>query len=379
MNGKYVWSLIATVFQKSQTIEGYVPKGSHLHRKCGSRPIKKWCTIDTLLLHTTNRKYHMVCRFVVPSPVTRKVIRQLQDLSNAIQRIFCDISHGFNWHGASRGPSAIAELLVSSIFVEIGILWLFHIFCSDATNACPLFLTRYGIREGWHFLPFWRLRQAHSPPGRHSCWLCLLRQWLFTIISLRLVIRLWHSSGRFAAKTSLLGSSRHFGRRSSCEVQFEHPGTAGFFSGCFILTSWRLASGNANIVMWVEAWRRSNENRSRSAAWLDSSCHINVTVGPWLMRRDGTALFVRRLRVDRPGTTPWMVWSPGLWCLLAFHAPKSHFVLADPMGNGRMVFLWSPGRLESHWLGTFSHCLFVPSARRNGYNVGFWAQSRKLM
>jgi len=27
----------------------------------------------------------------------------------------CDISHGFNWHGASRGPSAIAELLVLSV------------------------------------------------------------------------------------------------------------------------------------------------------------------------------------------------------------------------------------------------------------------------
>ena len=26
----------------------------------------------------------------------------------------CDISHGFNWHGASRGLSAIAELLVCS-------------------------------------------------------------------------------------------------------------------------------------------------------------------------------------------------------------------------------------------------------------------------
>ena len=24
----------------------------------------------------------------------------------------CDISQGFNWHGASRGPSVIAELLV---------------------------------------------------------------------------------------------------------------------------------------------------------------------------------------------------------------------------------------------------------------------------
>ena len=25
---------------------------------------KKWCEIDTLLLHTTNRKYHMAYRFV---------------------------------------------------------------------------------------------------------------------------------------------------------------------------------------------------------------------------------------------------------------------------------------------------------------------------
>ena len=38
--------------------------------------------------------------------------------------------------------------------------------------------------------------------------------------------------------------------------------------------------------------------------------------------------------------------SPGLWSLLAFHAPKSHLVLADPMGSGRMVFLWSPGEAE---------------------------------
>jgi len=28
---------------------------------------------------------------------------------------------------------------ISRIFVEIGMLWLFHIFCSDAPIACPLF------------------------------------------------------------------------------------------------------------------------------------------------------------------------------------------------------------------------------------------------
>ena len=31
--------------------------------------LKKWCEIDTLLLHTTNRKYHMACLFV-PFPMT---------------------------------------------------------------------------------------------------------------------------------------------------------------------------------------------------------------------------------------------------------------------------------------------------------------------
>ena len=30
---------------------------------------KKWCKIDTLILHTTNRKYHMAYRFL-PFPMT---------------------------------------------------------------------------------------------------------------------------------------------------------------------------------------------------------------------------------------------------------------------------------------------------------------------
>ena len=49
-----LWSLIATVFQKRKTIQGYAPsKGSHIHRKYGSRPIKKRCRIDT-----TNTTHH---------------------------------------------------------------------------------------------------------------------------------------------------------------------------------------------------------------------------------------------------------------------------------------------------------------------------------
>ena len=59
--------------------------------------------------------------------------------------------------------------------------------------------------------------------------------------------------GRFATKATLLGSPRHFGRRSSSEVQFKHPGTAGFF----FLAASSLHSGDwlqaMPIVMWVEA------------------------------------------------------------------------------------------------------------------------------
>jgi len=41
--------------------------GTHVHRKSGS--MKKWREIDTLLLYTTNRKYHMAYQFV-PFPMT---------------------------------------------------------------------------------------------------------------------------------------------------------------------------------------------------------------------------------------------------------------------------------------------------------------------
>ena len=68
---------------------------------------QKWCKIDPLLLHTTNRKCHMAYRFM-PFPVT------LNDLEGckayAIRWTVCNISQGFNWHSALRGPSTTAEL-----------------------------------------------------------------------------------------------------------------------------------------------------------------------------------------------------------------------------------------------------------------------------
>jgi len=87
--------------------------GSHVHRKVAVS--KKWCRMDTLLLRTTNRKYHMAYRFVpfpvkLNNPVSNSPVAGLIkcNLTN-----LCDISHGFNWHGASRGPSEIAKSLVT--------------------------------------------------------------------------------------------------------------------------------------------------------------------------------------------------------------------------------------------------------------------------
>ena len=77
---------------------------------------KKWCKIDTLLLHTTNRKYHMAYRFVPVSMTLVNLERHLPvaGLINSMQfnERLCDFLHGFNWDGTSRGPSAIVERLV---------------------------------------------------------------------------------------------------------------------------------------------------------------------------------------------------------------------------------------------------------------------------
>jgi len=52
----------------------------------------------------------------VQFPMTLNNLRghsQVAFFSNAIRRtFFCDVSHGFNLHDASRGPAAIADLLL---------------------------------------------------------------------------------------------------------------------------------------------------------------------------------------------------------------------------------------------------------------------------
>ena len=48
--------------------------------------------------------------------------------------------HSF-WQSSFHSRTLVQATLasISRIFVEIGMLWLFHIFCSDAPIACPLF------------------------------------------------------------------------------------------------------------------------------------------------------------------------------------------------------------------------------------------------
>ena len=59
---------------------------------------QKWCKIDTLLLHTTNRKYHRAYWFMLFPKwpwMTIVVIFLLQGFSNAIRRTFVQRFAGF--------------------------------------------------------------------------------------------------------------------------------------------------------------------------------------------------------------------------------------------------------------------------------------------
>ena len=79
--------------------------------------------------------------------VTLKVIRLLRVLSKAIRRTFVRHFGRFNWHGASRVPSAIAELLVG-----LGTEWRAP-GVADPRKGC---------------LPEWRTEIPRSPRHYHS-------------------------------------------------------------------------------------------------------------------------------------------------------------------------------------------------------------------
>ena len=152
-------------------------------------------------------------------------------------------------------------------------------------------------------------------------------------------------------QTTLLGSARYSGRRSSSEA-------------CSLSTPAQLASFLAASSPHSGDWLQAMPISSCGLRLDDEAVRIGVGL------RLGLTLCVphkchRGALVDARGLHGFVCKkAPGrparhhaLNDLIAramvsagipFHAPKSHLVLADQMGNGRMVFLWSPGRLESH-------------------------------
>ena len=105
----------------------------------------------------------------------------------------------------------------------------------------------------------------------------------------------WHSSGRFAAKTTL-------GRRSSSEVQFEHPGTAGFLAASSPHSGdWLQAMpiSSCGLRLDDEAVRIGVGLRLGLTLCVPHKCHCGA-----LVDAQGLNGFARKLRVDRPGTTP---------------------------------------------------------------------------
>ena len=74
-----IYGLLSQLFSKNERLfKVRPPTGSHVHRKSGS--IKEMAQgRQTLLLHTTNRRYHMVYIFVPfptqPNPTHGELIR----------------------------------------------------------------------------------------------------------------------------------------------------------------------------------------------------------------------------------------------------------------------------------------------------------------
>jgi len=78
----------------------------------------------------------------------------------------CNISHGFNWHGALHGPSAIAELLVFATFLSL--FFKLSVFTSEF-NETNIAKTGFSFVNGitlfhwnWNRNPFrlWQIDHA---------------------------------------------------------------------------------------------------------------------------------------------------------------------------------------------------------------------------
>jgi len=96
----------------STTIRVFVNRKASVAFNASCLSKLKLCKINMILLQNTNRKCH-IAYWVVPFAMPWMIfdIRLLQCLQVEFVKDLCKISHGFNWHGASRGPSATAGFL----------------------------------------------------------------------------------------------------------------------------------------------------------------------------------------------------------------------------------------------------------------------------
>ena len=87
------------------------------------------CKLETLLLQTIKSKWWSIESRHIRCPSTSFTCYKSLQMRFFLQ--LCSIWHDFNWNGTSRGPSAIALVIVMKLFRAIGfrcreISYLFH-------------------------------------------------------------------------------------------------------------------------------------------------------------------------------------------------------------------------------------------------------------
>jgi len=108
MDGKVSMVFNRNCFPKND--RHFKDTGSHIHLVVS----RKWREIDTLLLHTTNRKYHMAYLFV-PFPMT---LDDLEGHSPNAGLIKCNSTNSYATFSTVLTATATAELLFLSFTVN---------------------------------------------------------------------------------------------------------------------------------------------------------------------------------------------------------------------------------------------------------------------
>ena len=87
---------------------------------------RKLCKIEALLLETTSGKWRIESP---PFPITLSNLQYLRPIASLLRRIFRTVTvrsswEELSWHSASRGPSAISELLAQLLKARFGRRWI---------------------------------------------------------------------------------------------------------------------------------------------------------------------------------------------------------------------------------------------------------------